>query len=389
MKKSILFLLAIIFTSSYAGKYVSQIPLPTTYLVDISPQDCNQSCLVENFNNGNIFSFLSKFKNENSSLEISSFYNKYKSLLHVKDIDYKLKLAILIPKQVIGRYSSSVTNSIISYLILRNSNFEVKVFNSVNENSINIEEQIRNIEKEGFTTVISVLTKNGLIALENIDTKLRFSVPTINKKNIKTNKDIIFAGIDYNTQIKELVKLSNKKLSLFYDDSIISKTLAQDVAKEARAIGKRVNSNEIKPKETKFKKILRGKYLSDSTVFLNIPIVKSSLLLSSITHYNKTIDNILSTQINYNPLILELTQIKDRQEMYIANSIIKRDKVLEEYSKMLNVDIQYDWINYTSSVVVDYIFSKDNNTYRTYDINIQDNQFIYDINVTKIDKYKL
>jgi SRSO17 transposase len=388
MKKIFLFLL-LAFCFVEAGKYVSPLKLPTAYLVNLDVEECSQECLVNSFNNGYIFSFLANYQESKSSPEILSFYSKYKTKLNISENDFNIKLAILIPKVVIGRYSQSTVHAILAYLISRNSDFEIKVFNSVNEDLTNLEQEIKKIEDGSYELVFSVLTEKGFANLKRIDTNLKFFIPTINNEDGAFDEKYTFAGINYQKQIEKLLSHSNSKVSIFYDDSVISTKLTNNISTSLKGSSKKVYKNEISAKETKFRKILRKRSIVDSTIFLNLPIVKSSLLLSSITHYNKSIDKIISTQINYNPLILELTQPKDRKEMYIANSIIKNDKSLEEYNKILNTDITYDWINYTSTVIIDYLFAKENDTSKVYDIELKDNNFIYDTEVKKVEKYKL
>ncbi len=47
-----------------------------------------------------------------------------------------------------------------------------------------------------------------------------------------------------------------------------------------------------------------------STIILNTPIVKSSIILSQITAFEVEPAKVLSTQLNYNPLLVKLTQEK-------------------------------------------------------------------------------
>jgi hypothetical protein len=387
MKKILVLLLVINYV--YASKYMSSIKLPKNIIINLDTKECNQECLVNNFNSGNIFNFLGNYKLENSSPEILSFYSKYKKQLNVSTNEYSLKLAVLIPKVVIGRYSQSTIQAILTYLISRDSDFEVKVFNCKTEDLESIKEQVSLIEEEGYKTVFSVFTKNGFENLKKIDTNLKFLIPTVNDDNLGANEKYILGGIDYKAQINRLFNYSSDKISIFYDDSVISTKLTNDIMSLSKNMNKRIYKNEISPKETKFNRVLRKSGVQNSTLFLNLPIVKSSLLLSSITHYNKAIKKVISTQINYNPLILELTQVKDRRNMLIANSIIKKNNLLEEYNSLFGVDITYDWINYTSTVVVDYIFSKENNIDRIYDIELKNGSFIYDVEVREIEKYKL
>ena len=76
--------------------------------------------------------------------------------------------------------------------------------------------------------------------------------------------------------------------------------------------------------------------------------------MSQLTLYDANATNILSTQINYDPLLFSMTQYKDRKTMIIANSITSQNNVFIETNSLLGNDIVYDWINYTTTIGVDY-----------------------------------
>ena len=101
--------------------------------------------------------------------------------------------------------------------------------------------------------------------------------------------------------------------------------------------------------------------------------------MSQLTLYDTNATNVLSTQINYDPLLLSMTQYIDRKEMIVANSITLNNNVLIETNSLLGNDIVYDWINYTTTVGIDYFFHKITNENREYEITIEEDQMIYDI----------
>ena len=98
--------------------------------------------------------------------------------------------------------------------------------------------------------------------------------------------------------------------------------------------------------------------LNDSRIFLNTPLINSSIILSQITYYDIQTQGIYSTQINYNPTLLSITQAKDRDNMYIANSIGKLEDSFVEEAKLLNADLEYDWINYATALGIEYFYLK-------------------------------
>ena len=101
--------------------------------------------------------------------------------------------------------------------------------------------------------------------------------------------------------------------------------------------------------------------------------------MSQLTLYDANATNILSTQVNYNPLILSMTQYIDRKKMLVANSIIEHNSIITETNALLNNDIVYDWINYTTTVGIDYFFNHITYEPREYNIPIVDQQLQYSI----------
>ena len=119
--------------------------------------------------------------------------------------------------------------------------------------------------------------------------------------------------------------------------------------------------------------------INGSSCFINTPIVKTSMIMSQLTLYDTNVTNILSTQINYDPLILSMTQYVDREKMLIANSITQHNSVLIQTNALLSNDIEYDWINYTTTIGMDYFFHLLTNADREYQIELIDNQMVYPI----------
>ncbi len=110
--------------------------------------------------------------------------------------------------------------------------------------------------------------------------------------------------------------------------------------------------------------------------------------MSQLTLYDTNATNVLSTQINYDPLILSMTQYEDRKNMIIANSITQNNNILIETNSLLGNDIVYDWINYTTTVGVDYFFNLATREDREYDIALAENQMIYPIELLNPSKYR-
>lgn len=407
-----------LFAQSYL---VSNIPLPKTYIQNLDPYACNEECLQEYINNDMIFSFLahassSKLENpEHSEIKMISI-----SILNLGSYtkDMKLKIALLLPYKKIGRYAASTTNAAFAYLIARNQSFELKTFNIESENVGDIEAALYKMQEDGFSYIIAPLTLQGAQTLIALSPYEEIYFPTINKKDINSSLDnIYFGGIDYKAQSDVLLQESVSPLVIFYDKSAIGKSLA--LYEEEKFKYKDTNTSDInstlndnrneeegyfvEADELDNSQILQDvnrtvvKYsiprrvtnieeqllynddIKQGSIFINTPIVKSSMIMSQLTIYDVNATNVLSTQINYDPLVLSLTQYVDRSKMIIANSITHNNSIFIETNSLLGNDIVYDWINYTTTVGMDYFFNKITEQDKQYNIEMVDNQLLYPI----------
>jgi SRSO17 transposase len=219
--------------------------------------------------------------------------------------------------------------------------------------------------------------------------------PTINKNDANSSSPYLFyGGIDYKAQTNMLLKEAVSPLVIFYDKSAIGKKLSLyeeesfkdksflDDSTDISTISKnnRVIKYSIPRRTTNLERQLkRNSKINEGSFFLNTPIVKSGMIMSQLTLYDANATNVLSTQINYDPILLSITQYNDRKDMIVANSITEQNNVLIESNALLSNDIIYDWINYTTTVGVDYFFNLLTNDSREYNIDLQDNQMIYKI----------
>ena len=366
--------------------YLSMLPLPKTTIINLETKECDTKCLDDYIKNGEIFSFLSNYKRIPNDTNLTKEYETLKIKFNIYNFQkvQNVKIALMVPKNVIGRYTISTTNTILSYLLEKGVNFDFELFNSNDETRENIENTIKKIEDEGFDFVIAPYTLEGVKKLISIDTKLIFYIPTINKSEISTEKtNYIFGGIDYKKQIEKLLVFTNDKLAIFADESSIGFKLSSYIQNS----GKKVVYKKIIPQKlSKFRSFLkRNKKLENSSIFLNTPLVKTSLLASQFRFYKIVPYALFSTQINYNPLLLNLTQYEDRKNMYIANSIKQSSDKLVTTNKLLENNILFDWINYSTSIGIDYIYTLyfDNSAKRVFDENILNNQVQYDIQILK------
>ena len=315
-------------------------------------------------------------KNLSKAIESKSTINKISS-----------DIAVVFPSKIIGKYAINATNSIMSYMIYRNNDFKIKVFDTIDEKEQSIENVFNTLKQNGITKVLLLFTSNGvsyLNKIKNID-KFDIYLPLINKHNLDLNiKNIVYGAIDYSQQFDKLVTYSNNKIVNLYDNSKLGDKLSKNLNSKDLKI---LYQKKIQNDNSTYKRFLtnKNKKIINSTVIVNMPIVKSSIMLSQMNANDINVHNILSTQVNYTPLLLSLTQVEDRQNMIIANSIGNTNSIIEEYNALLNNDITYDWVNYSSTIGIEYLISKDISSFNS--IQLIDNQIQYPIKLFTTTKY--
>ena len=408
MKKLILLLLLLPVISFSKSFLISNIPIPKVYVQNLDPYPCDEECLTNYLENDMIFSFLAYANKKLPNTQLDDVRMMHIAILNLgaNRFSSKLKIALLLPYNKIGKYASSTTNASLAYLMTKNHSFKLKSYKIQNEELQEIQKTIDLIKKDGFSYIIAPVTQIGAKNISIINPNINIYFPTINKKDINTtSQNLYFGGIDYQAQSDKLLKEAVSPLVIFYDKSTIGSKLAsyeENTFKYKNEISTELNTTEplkvlddnktvikfsIPRRTTNLEKYLKeNNDINGSSCFINTPIVKTSMIMSQLTLYDTNtteITNILSTQINYDPLLLSMTQYADRKNMIIANSITKQNSVLIEANTLLNNDIVYDWINYTTTVGIDYFYSKITSESREYNINLLDNQMQYDIKLIK------
>ncbi|WP_104721145.1 hypothetical protein [Helicobacter mesocricetorum] len=377
-----------------AGKYPSPLPTPETEILNIDIQSCSKSCLKEYLQNGEFFSFLVNINKNNTNEELLTNAKILLTQLDITHIPYFLEtqksaliqIALLFPRKTIGRYSISSTNVILSYLFNRNQPFNFEIFDSKSESLEDLQNTMDKITAKGYKQIIALLTYVGANNINHLETKIPIYIPSVHSSQIAEPlmPNIIYGGISYEQQIEKLSALNpnSTKVVSFYDEGYIGNQMNEYVLKYNLDT---LYSSAFNPESAaKFPKEIKTiqSLLKNSKIFLNTPITHSSIILSQITYNDIQINGIYSTQINYNPSFLSITQEKDRNNMYIANSIAKSDSLLVEETKLLNADLEYDWINYSTAYGVEYFYLQNIPNAKAYfKETIKNNQVEYKIDI--------
>ena len=349
---------------------ISPLATPSQQVFDLDAVACDEKCLSELYDEGKLFSFVAKFNSDVKNLELRA---KLTEVLHelglsMKDNFFekiqdskKIKIALLVPKDIVGRYSAIGINTILAYLTSRNITFLFEVFDSKNEDPQNIHQTYEQIRQKKFDCVVAMLTTAGVQnLLQETSISLPTYIPTVNIKQVQENKipqNLIFGGIDYEEQIMMLSQIADHKEVVEYDDASAIGSVLQKFSQEQHfnVVFQDTITNE---KAARFSVEIKNQQekLADRAVLLNIPVIKTGLILPQIGFLENKPIMFLSTQINYNPSLLMLLKPKDRQNFFVINAIGKTDSYLVEYGLLLGSDLQYDWVSYSIGIGTEILF---------------------------------
>lgn len=353
-----------------------------------SQSRCDKECLKELSRGVDFIQFI--YTPLTMSEPFKSYYAGIKKLATIPEIEIgrkDIKVALIIPQDVIKSYSVVVSDSVFAYIFKRDVGSHIEIFYSGDESAENLNLAINRAKNAGFKYFIAPLTTNGLEIINSDDyDDLIFYIPTINIKNISNPRsNLFFGGIDYEAQIQKLLQKANHKISAFGDGSRVSNMLNEIVA--TNSINPYIQNIEGSDIKLNF---LKNNYkVKNSSIFLNTPLIKSALLSSQFRVFELEPYILLSTQLNYNSALISLTQSGDRKNLYIANSIMTPDSQLETLSAILGEKLAYDWVAYSTMIGMDFIYLNyiNKSAQAIFKENMQDNQIQYNINIMRAGNY--
>ncbi|WP_456381415.1 hypothetical protein [Hydrogenimonas sp.] len=372
------------------SQLLSPIPLPTTIVVDLDPTPYDDAMLEEALARGEIFTFLAK-SGATTNADLLAQRQRYMALLNLKGRTYggiTFRIAFVIPERVIGKYAVSTTQSALAYLLDRGVPFDMEVFSIPDESDETLRQVLEEISADmPYDLIVAPVTRKGADYLCHQALPGKLFVPTIHKHRIECpNEQVLFGGIDYTGQIETLSYLveSNATTVTVSDSSPLSGMLSETVSEFVD-----VNDSIVLGRSGYYKDIIETHDdLNQSTLFLNTPVVKSSLFLSQLTLADFKPNLILSTQINYSPLLLTLTQYHDRENMVLASSIGLADPFLTENIALLHQDIRFNWLNYATVVGIDDIFNRTTGEQRLTRESFTDRSLEYEIRLYEAGLYR-
>lgn len=383
--KKILLILGLCFCFLVAREQrLVDIPPSENFYPNLNTQECGINCLFDLLESRLYLSFLSEFSDQKDQF-LSNVYAKL--LNSITDFDQAVqkitavKLAIVIPEKTIKSYSNTIVNSSIAYLLRQRADIKVKVFLIGTEDENKIRQTLDQIESQGYQYVIAAFTLKGISALKDYSKNMKIFIPTLHKNFASNlNQNIIFGSIDYDAQIMALLQKANSNIAIFGDGSTLSDNLNARILLNSK--NQNVRIYKIDGDKLDFCKLLKSQgSLEQTSIFFNTPLVKTALTSSQLRVYDIYPYIMLSTQINYNPAFLNLTQEADRKNFIIANSINNHDDNLSYLNEIFNQNIDYNWVAYATSIGTDYFYTNflNKESKSIFDEKIENSQILYKV----------
>lgn len=293
-------------------------------------------------------------------------------------------IAILLSSSKIGKYALETTNAINTFLLYKKSDFNVEIYDI---DKLDIEDINKSFNLFNINKIMALIPMERINILNKItqNENTNIYIPLVNKNNVDIDKlnnkeNIIFGGIDYKKQLEKLEDYANSdNLVEFYGISSIGNYLHKISSDKSVRLHKKIDDNSVR-----YRNILREFRRKNYSIILDTSIVKSSILLSQIYARGVHTKHILSTQLNYNPLLFSLTQRHDRRKLIIANSIGYIPEDLIVYNNMMKENISYNWASYSTIVGLEYLMNKNISIFK--DLSLKNNQIIYPIKLYKANR---
>lgn len=377
-------------SSIIKNQSLSSIPPAKITYINLEPEFCDSSCLNELIKSDMLASFMARF--EPAKIDDSALLELYTSLggEMVLKLATSDKIAVVIPQKIIKSYANVVSNAVLTYILKQDANVEVKFINSSDESLSSLQNALQNARNEGFIYFIAALTQNGAnIANSLILPNELIYIPSVHSSFVTAPKpNLIFGGVDYKAQISALLAFANEKVVAFDDGSALAQKLNEYVRMqsndyyESSITGKDINLNDTLSKKSKF---------DNASIFLNIPIVKASLVATQMRGFEIKPYALLSTQINFLPNIFSAITQRDRQNLFVANSLNLLDERFLGLGDLFGVDFRYSQIGYSSALGVEYIYTNfiNKSASKIFAEKVENSQVLYDVKIydTKSDHF--
>jgi len=262
-----------------------------------------------------------------------------------------IKIAVIYDNNM-KNFLFDIMNSLNAYFLYKKVNFSIRIFEKKDFNET---------VAKNYNFVINYTLDTNITKLNNLQTNIFF--PILRKSDVnlteenqsqnydffktytETKSSFYFGGIDFKKQINKLLGLMiNNNAIAINSNTYFSKKLTE------------IESKEINITIFTYPKI-NYQSLENKNIIFNTSSVKTAEILSKINYLDVNTSLQFSTQINYDPNLISLTQPKAVEKIIIANSILNIPKFLIDYNDNLNTNITFNWLNFTSSVLANKIYN--------------------------------
>lgn len=325
------------------------------FYINFEKEKCSDECLKDLLYKGLYISYIARFDSNDEKL--NNIYAKLLNGIEYIDLPKKhqlnmIKIAIVMPEKVVKSYSSNIISPALAYLIKQNDNVYMKVYFTGDESDANLLPILN--ELKDYSLIITGFQKNGINTLSKNITTIPVFNPLAKSSDFNTvGSNFTFGSIDYKEQVAKLINFSNGKIAVFKDESPLANKITQDIQEQSTL----VSLKTLEKKNLNVNSVLNEAWkLNNSSIFFNIPLVKTTLLATQIRALGVRPSKYFSTQINYHPMFLNLSQENEKAMFYFANSIGEIDEEIEYINDLLGQKIAYNWIAYSTSVGLDYFY---------------------------------
>lgn len=312
----------------------------------------------------------------------------------VEPTEKPVNIAVISSSKVIGKYSASLYNVSLATLMSRRHGiaFQIKHYEMPDESIVSLDSVSKKLKEDGISAVLAPLTLAGAKNFVTLLTDIPVFIPTVHRRDVpNAPKNFTFGGLDYTAQIEALLPYMADSIAIFYDSSSVGtqlKSITEEIFLMRKGEKKKVSTYAVDTKgENIIAHLSKPAKFNKSSIILHIPVVKSAILAAHMTFVGIKERNILSTQINLDPAILTLTQYNDRKNMIIANSLIEFPVDIYETNILMNNEINIDWIQYATSVGIDYLVAELDNSERKYSMRVVNSQVIYPVELLQAKEY--
>lgn len=311
----------------------------------------------------------------------------------IKTTEEPIKIAIISSPNVIGKYSQSLYNvSLATLMSRRTEHYEIKRYDMEDESSASLSRVLEQMHHDNVDAILAPLTATGAKNFIAMSTNIPVFIPTVHKRDLPSAPlNFTFGGIDYSAQIEALLPYMGDSIAIFYDDSSVGsqlKSSTEEVFLAHKSEKKKVAAYMVDTKgDNIISHFAKPSKFNKASIILHIPVVKSAILTSHMTFTGVRERDILSTQINVDPTLLSLIQYNTHRKMIFANSLVEFPPRIYEANALMNNEITVDWIQYATSVGIDYLVSILDHSPREYSMRIINSQVVYPVELLQAKEF--